>query len=184
MEENEKPIFEIIKTQIEGLYQEHKINRDLIRILMRNKNGDKLDIIESLVRKTAGIGCTVNLVRKETGLSKPWALEMMRRVAENNHNIRFRVGSPEYNTSSRLILVKQSDIEAFGKIENVIKDKGFITFETINQIFQLDNPSSRNLADSFCDSHPEYYINNSDYENGLANFSNGHKILPKPLTNQ
>lgn len=177
MEEDLKKSLLDLHSKIDYQLEEAAKNRHLIKLLLREKHSDKLDIIESLVRKRPGQGIEVGIIERELDCARNWALKLMRKAARINPNIRFILGNKSTNMPSRLVWLSEPDLRNFKKIRELVEKQGFASVKNLMQLFSINSREAKLLADSFCDENNESHILcNADYE-GFG-FEEGYKIKP------
>jgi hypothetical protein len=177
MEEDLKKSLLDLHSKIDYQLEETAKNRHLIQLLLRERHSDKLEIIESLVRKRPGQGITVGVIEKQLDCARNWALKLMRKAARINPNMRFILGDKATNMPSRLVWLSEPDLRNFKKIQELVNKQGFASVNNLMQLFAIKRTEAKLLADSFCDENNEsHFLCNAEYER--LGFENGYKIKP------
>jgi hypothetical protein len=119
MEELDKAIFEIKQGigDIRSIIQELSNN---VIILMNSSKSSKLNLVEDKLRQLKYL--EVGQVQRILNCSRPWALELMKKVGQKNSFYKFYIGDKELQSPSRLVYLEEEKIE-----EDLFKIAGFVS---------------------------------------------------------
>ncbi len=132
----------------------------MLKILLKERASDKLDLLEEEVRK-AGVLITKEVERR-LSVSTTWALKMMRRLSTINPNFMFTAADPGRKVPCRIIFTEHGNWTNLEKIAEMLAQEGELPIGKLMRVFKLAAyKEGILLAQAFIDVHPEAHIDES-----------------------
>lgn len=161
---------------------------ELIKVLIRHKRSDKLDILERELSQKRSL--TVKNVMLLLDVTRPHALTLMRRLRDINLNVRFTPGDRQTQKPSMLTFVGGMEKVRFRKLLalynrlTIDKKRDYVTMGEIMKELGVDYAEAMSITLAFCENHPEFTLDYNAYEYQGLKSSEGVRLRLKSTSMQ
>lgn len=165
--------------KVEAIEQENLKIKHLLKILVKGKFSNKVEeVMEALQNKKR---MDTQQVKAMFNISRPWALELMRKVSALHSNVSFIPGNKDRQRPTQLILCEEEDNSKVNKIKHMLEQSGnILPMAALEKEFKLPFKDARFLAENFCLHCSDYIVDETACERENLRVSLGVRIILNP----